>query len=52
MVSADHSRSMMPDPLNHLMRSQPVIDEFAQAPQLIEGLLWKGFEGSEIAMDI
>jgi hypothetical protein len=52
MVSADHSRSMTPDPLNHLMRSRPVIDEIAQAPEVIKALLWKGFEGSEIAVNI
>jgi hypothetical protein len=52
MVSADRIRSVMPDPLNHLMRSGPVIDEIAQAPELIKALLWKGFEGSEIAVNI
>ena len=52
MVSADHGRSMMPDPLNHLMRSRPVIDEIAQAPEVIKALLRKGFDGSEIAVNI
>jgi hypothetical protein len=52
MVSADQSRSMIPDPLNHLVRSRAVIDKVAQAPELIEALLGEGFEGSEIAVNI
>jgi hypothetical protein len=39
MVSADHNRSMMPDPLNRLMRSWAVIDEIAQTPEVIKALL-------------
>ena len=52
MVSADHGRSILLDPLNHLVRSRAVIDQIAQTPEVIEALLWKGFQGSEIAVNI
>ncbi len=45
MVSTNRSRSMVPDPLNHLMRSWAIVDKIPYTPELVIVLLREGFEG-------
>jgi len=52
MVPTNRGRSMVPDPLNHLMRSWAIVDKIAQAPELVIALFREGFERDEVRVDI
>jgi hypothetical protein len=45
VVSTNRGRGMVPDPLNHLMRSWTIVDKIAQTPELVIVVLRESFEG-------
>ena len=52
VIAADCYLGLLSHPLDYLMRIRAVVDQIADAPQLVEIALWQCIQGREVAMNI
>jgi hypothetical protein len=52
VISANYNRCLLSDPLDNFVRTWPVVDKIADAPQLVKIALRQCIQSREVAMNI